>query len=78
MVTRSKNRSLYQCYNARCRGARIVCGKGHTLGSTDNGNGTISLLKLKRGAPLEYSVCQACIDFASMGSPLTKKDRGWA
>jgi len=77
MITKRKSRSLYQCYNAKCRGVRIVCGKGQTLGPKGNGNGTISLLKLKRGTPLEYSVCQDCGDFKSMGGPVAAKDRGW-
>jgi len=76
MVTKLKKRSLYQCAHARCRLDRIVCSKGHALSTL--ANGTISLIRLKRGAPLEYSVCQDCRDFKSMGGPLNKKGRGWA
>jgi len=67
-------RSLYQCFNARCHGERIVCAKGYRLGRKAD---SISLLKLQKGAPLEYSVCQDCPDYVEMGGPVSKKDRGW-
>ena len=63
-------RSLYQCFNARCRDDRIVCDKGHLLVG-------VALTRLKRGEPLEYSICQNCENFDEMGGVIAKKDRGW-
>ena len=71
------NRSLYQCFNARCQGVpcRIVCAKGHRLGNADDG--TVPITRLKRGEPLEYSGCQGCPDYDEMGGFVAKEDRGW-
>ena len=66
-------RSLYQCYNAHVQGDKIVCIKGHKLGK----DGVISSLCLVRGDALEYTICQKCPDYNSMGEALTKEERGW-
>ena len=72
----SKNRSLYQCLNAKVRGEKIVCSAGHEL---SYGRGSApSLLTLARGAPLELSCCQNCEDYDEMGPPVPAGERGWA
>lgn len=68
-------RSLYQCFNAKVLGDKMYCSKRHSLGNTQDG--TINLLRLQRGSPLELTVCQKCLDYDYMGEPVTKEDRGW-
>ncbi len=71
--------SLYQCGNAHCQGEKIVCIKGHRFSSDPffRDNGAISIKRLQRGAPLEYSVCQECPEYDEMGPPVPPKERGW-
>ena len=69
-------RSLYQCFQAKVLGDRIRCDKGHSLART-KGDGTIDIVQLMRGGPLELTVCQECPDFSSMGGPVAPEDRGW-
>jgi len=68
--------SLYQCFHAKVNDQRIRCAKGHTL-DTGRVDGTISIIRLMRGLPLELTYCQTCPDFSSMGPPIPKEDRGW-
>lgn len=68
-------RSLYQCLLAHVRGDRIVCVKGHYLGGTDDGS--INILRLERGAPLEFTICQTCRDYDRNGAPIPENERGW-
>ena len=65
-------RSLYQCYNAKCGIDEIFCSKGHEFGKSN-----CNVSSLKRGDPLEYTVCQECTDFEFMGPPIPKEERGW-
>ena len=74
LITRMAH-SLYQCLRAKVHLDRIVCGKGHPLSRTKDG--TISLLCLRRGEPLEITVCQDCPDYDEIGSSVGKEDRGW-
>lgn len=73
------NRNLYQCAHAHVQGDSIVCVKGHLLqeGILFNGSGAISIKRLQRGVPLEFSICQECPDYDEMGPPVPPKDRGW-
>jgi hypothetical protein len=68
-------RSLYQCFNAKVSGDRIKCSKGRFLGSAKDGS--LSIIPLLRGMPLEAASCQACPEYEEMGSPVEKGDRGW-
>ena len=63
------SRSLYQCFHSKVKGKGIYCGKGHDL--------KVGILRLARGEPLEYAICQSCPDYEEMGPPLTEWDRGW-
>lgn len=69
-------RSLYRCGNAKVRGDKIQCDKGHRLwdGRLD---GSISSLRLQRGSPLKFVVCQECKDFDDMGPEVPAEERGW-
>lgn len=72
-------RSLYTCFNAKCEGNIIVCDKGYRLAS--GYARTMSILPLRRGAPLELTVCQACPDYNNSGNfrdPVPPSERGWA
>lgn len=69
-------RSLYQCFNARCQEKRINCSKGHILGFPSK-DGTVGILRLARGTPLELAVCQECVDYDEMGGRVAREDRGW-
>jgi hypothetical protein len=68
-------RSLYQCFNARVKVDKIYCAKGWPLSIRKDG--TVDLIRLIRGEPLEFAICQGCVDFDSMGDPVAAKDRGW-
>ena len=72
-------RSLYQCFNARfpIKGDRIYCDKGHSLLRISRKDGTISVVRLARGEPLELTVCQLCRDFDELGPPVPREERGW-
>ncbi len=71
-------RSLYTCQNAQVRGDVIVCDKGYRFeGSLSTRDGNISILRLQRGTPLEFTVCQKCPSFDYMGDPISEKERGW-
>ena len=69
-------RSLYQCFNTKVLGDRIRCAKGHALSKT-RGDGTIGVVQLARGEPLELTVCQMCPDYDEMGPPIPAHQRGW-
>jgi len=72
-------RSLYECSNARVKGQRIYCAKGHFLSTAEHSKrarGTIPLSRLTQGEPLQLKVCQACPDFESMGDPIPPEERG--
>ena len=69
-------RQLYQCLNAKCQPNKIYCSKGYHLAQTSY-EGTIPLVRLARGFPLEQTACQDCPDYDEMGSPLFQEDRGW-
>ncbi len=68
-------RSLYTCQNAVVKGNVIVCAEGYKLESGYARN--MSILPLQRGAPLELTVCQKCLDYDCMGDPIPEKERGW-
>ena len=63
-------RSLYECFHAKVKDGHIYCAKEHKLPNS-------SLKPLESGAPLEYTVCQKCLDFSRMGKPIAAKHRGW-
>ena len=67
-----EKRSLYQCLNAKVKGKRLYCSKGHEFSLH------ASILALARGAPLELSCCQNCEDYDEMGPPVPAGERGWA
>ena len=67
-------RTLYDCFNARVLGKVIFCSKGYILGRAKDG--TIPVVKLERGSPLEIGVCQDCRDFDQMDGGVVE-DRGW-
>lgn len=69
-------RSLYQCLNAKVKGDRIYCAKGHPIGRANDG--TVPLVSLVRGASLQRTICQDCSDYDEMGPPIPKEERGWA
>lgn len=68
-------RSLYQCLQVKVKNDRIVCAKGHPLSRM--GGGTIPVVRLARGEPLELSVCQGCKNYKEIGPPIPKEERGW-
>ncbi len=68
-------RSLYQCANAKVKRERMYCAKGMGLGRSVDG--TLSILKLQRGEPLVFEICQECRHYDDMGPPLMKDERGW-
>jgi len=68
-------RSLYECFNARVKGDKIYCARGHKLSLRSDG--MIDIKRLERGVALVLSVCQDCPDFDSMGEPVPKEERGW-
>jgi len=75
-------RSLYMCGNAKVMGSDISCAKGHRLNylgrPSDSSEGlTISINRLKRGQPLELTICQACEDYDELGPPVPQHERGW-
>ena len=72
----SRKRTLYECSNARVRGNRITCRKGYALLKNIH-DGGIDILRLARGEPLAFKVCQECPDFDSMGPRLFEGERGW-
>jgi len=71
-----EKRSLYQCLEAKVKKDRIRCAKGHSLSKMSN-DGTIPVLRLARGEPLELAVCQNCNAYDEMGGPVAPEDRGW-
>ena len=73
----TSERSLYDCYHARVIGDRIYCQKGHPFHENGRQNGSISLHRLAKGAPLVMSICKECADFESMGEALSPEERGW-
>ena len=72
-LTMSKNRSLYCCLNAKVDDDHIYCSKGHKL----NASGDVNIRRSARGEPLEFGVCQRCLDFLSCGGAIPKAERGW-
>ena len=75
--SKTRERSLYDCFHARVKDRRIYCDKGHRLNETAGRNGAINIERLARGEPLILNVCQKCADFESMGNPLLPEERGW-
>jgi len=67
-------RSLYQCFQAKVKGDRLVCASGHSIGSKD---GSLPIVKLQRGDALELSACRDCPDYNEMGPSLPPEERGW-
>jgi hypothetical protein len=76
-VSETNERSLYDCYHARVRGDHIYCQKGHLFHNNGRQNGSISIKRLAKGAPLVMSICQECADFESMGDHVPCEERGW-
>jgi hypothetical protein len=68
-------RALYQCSHARVLGNTIRCDIGYPLNPKEPG--IIHTLRLKRGTPLEFGICQQCNDYDEMGPPIPKSERGW-
>jgi len=73
---RSVKRNLYQCAGAIVKGTTIHCKYGRTLSPTTE-DGTISVLRLVRGMPLEITACQDCNYYEENGPPIPKEERGW-
>ena len=74
-MTKELKRTLYECFSPKVLGAIIYCAKGHKLGAAKTG--TVLLLRLTRGEPLGYAICQGCPDFDSMGDPVPADEKGW-
>jgi len=73
--SKTRKRSLYECFNAKVKGDQIYCAKGNTLQTMS----TKPLIRqLERGASLICSVCQDCPNFDRMGPPLRKDERGYS
>lgn len=70
----SSIRSLYQCFNARVKGAYIRCTRGHSLSTV---TGTISIKELATGKPLILKACQGCAGYEEMGPAVPPSERGW-
>ncbi len=66
-----KQRQLFQCSYAKCKGEVLYCAKGYKLGRSASYNA------LQRGAPLVIDICRKCKDFSYMGEALKKEDRGF-
>lgn len=72
-----ETRSLYDCGHAKVEGESIACEQGTKLTSM-NLTGTISIIRLQRGSPLELRACQHCKHFSQMdGGRVLPQDRGW-
>lgn len=71
--TKEAKRSLHQCAHAKVYGDEIRCEKGHKLTTRP----PLRTLRLERGEPLEFKVCQDCPEYDEMGGPVAAKDRGW-
>jgi len=69
-------RTLYECFNAKVKGDRIYCAKGRSL-SWHSADGALDIKAMARGEPLVFAVCQGCPNFASIGEPLDKSEKGW-
>ena len=67
--------SLYECFNAKVLDDDIYCTKGHHLGNRQDG--TVGVIRLQRGEPLIFTVCQSCSDFERIGEAIPKEERGW-
>lgn len=78
-----EKRSLYDCLQAKVKGDRIHCAKGHCLSKAMEKSllvipGSLAIKRLIRGNPLEFEVCQDCPDFDQMdGGKVGPQDRGW-
>ena len=70
-----KERSLYECHEAKVIGPRIMCAKRHKLGAAVDGG--IPLTRMKRGEPLQCVTCAGCLDFNRNGGIPAKENRGW-
>ncbi|MBN2238674.1 MAG: hypothetical protein JW712_02785 [Dehalococcoidales bacterium] len=71
-----EKRTLYECSNARVKGDRIYCAKGHRFLSKSQ-DGGVGIGRLASGKQLAFQVCQSCPDFDEMGPPVPVKERGW-
>ena len=69
-------RALYDCSHARVCGSRIYCDKGYKLSRASH-DGSIGINRLERGMSLGLAVCQNCIDFDNMGTPVPDNEKGW-
>ena len=71
--------SLYDCQHARCQGDRVRCARGHRLAGY--GDGSIDLIRVRRGAPLRHAICQGCMDWSGYGPDvvtiLPDDQKGW-
>ncbi|MDP2727321.1 MAG: hypothetical protein Q8P59_07230 [Dehalococcoidia bacterium] len=76
VIKTTPQRSLYECSHAKVSGERITCYRGYRLDARTK-DGGIGILRLERGAALEFSVCQDCTEFESMGDPVPQEERGW-
>ena len=70
------DRTLYQCFHARVKKDRIRCDRGHILLKKSE-DGGIDIIRLARGEPLAFRICQGCLDFDCMGPLPAPEDRGW-
>ncbi len=82
-----KERSLYQCSHAIVQGSKSVGPRFNAVHSRWNcmiectagrkfPDGT-NYYHLANGKRLEFTVCQECPDFDSMGPPVPDGERGW-
>ncbi|MBI4236461.1 MAG: hypothetical protein HY688_03790 [Chloroflexi bacterium] len=73
----TEKRSLYECSHSRVRRPRIYCERGYPL-SRKSPTGSLDIVRLAHGEPLEMNICRDCPDFDSMGPPLLAAERGWS
>ena len=75
MQKKKTKRTLYECGRAKVKGQRIYCSQGIAL--SREGDGSLDIKYLAEGHSLIMAVCQNCTEFARLGQPVAKKERGW-
>ena len=74
-MSKRNERTLYECANAKVRGEKIACAKGHPLGLREDGS--IDIRRLARGDRLGLKACQECTNFNWIGEPVPDSQKGW-
>ena len=74
MATKQRKRTLYECSHAKVLGEKIYCDREHPFPGKGD---VVNILRLKRGEPLAFKVCQDCPDFDEMGPQVNPRERGW-